>query len=280
VVITGTARVGETLTADTSGLTNAAGTLHYQWKAAAQHNLYTAVDIGAESATYTLTEAELANYIYVTVTSSGNSGSVGVWTDTLVTAPIAEFDLAATVAAAVTAQTTAGGTNAAATPATVILPASINISDEWGKIDAILKTEEKFVILDLSACSATDNTIAGNESAVDASSNEMNIIFNNTYLKGIIFPDSLTSIGDYSFRDCQITSVTIPSGVLSIGVRAFGSCSSLTTVVFLGSSAVVANTNSFANSATLLTAGEATAGETPMAAGTYTKSGTTWTKQP
>jgi len=93
VSITGTARMKETLTADTSGLTNAAGTLHYPVEDFHPKSLYSVIDIGADSATYTLTEDELGKYIHVAVTFSGNSGNVDVWTDASVTAAIVEFDL-------------------------------------------------------------------------------------------------------------------------------------------------------------------------------------------
>jgi len=44
-------------------------------------------------------------------------------------------------------------------------------------------------------------------------------------------PDSLTSIGDYSFYACSsLTNITIPNNVTSIGVGAFSSCTSLTSI--------------------------------------------------
>ena len=122
---------------------------------------------------------------------------------------------------------------------------------DWNCINHIVENSEKYVILDLSACAALDNTITGKNSPTN---NDMNIIKNNEYLKGIILPssleiigdrafrncsgltsvtigDSVTSIGDYAFDDCSgLTSVTIPDSVTSIGDYAFSDCSSLTSV--------------------------------------------------
>ena len=45
-------------------------------------------------------------------------------------------------------------------------------------------------------------------------------------------PDSVTSIGDSSFYDCDnLTDVTIPDSVTSIGTSAFGNCSKLKSIV-------------------------------------------------
>ena len=43
-------------------------------------------------------------------------------------------------------------------------------------------------------------------------------------------PNSVTSIGDYAFAGCSITSITIPNSVTSIGYGAFETCSSLTSI--------------------------------------------------
>jgi hypothetical protein len=56
-------------------------------------------------------------------------------------------------------------------------------------------------------------------------------------------------------------------------------CGALTSVTFRGSGAVIESDDTFPEGAGLLSAGGATAGGTPMAAGTYTLSGGVWTKE-
>ena len=68
VSITGTAQVGQMLTADTSALVGS-GTITYQWKRGT-------ANIGANSNTYVVQTADIGSSIIVTITKSGNSGSV------------------------------------------------------------------------------------------------------------------------------------------------------------------------------------------------------------
>ena len=52
-------------------------------------------------------------------------------------------------------------------------------------------------------------------------------------LTSVTIPNSVTSIGQYAFRNCTgFTSLTIPSSITSIGNSAFSGCSSLTSVEF------------------------------------------------
>ena len=58
-----------------------------------------------------------------------------------------------------------------------------------------------------------------------------NLYVNGELVTDLIIPDSVTSIGQYTFYNCSsLTSVTIPDSVTSIGGSAFSGCSSLTSV--------------------------------------------------
>lgn len=48
----------------------------------------------------------------------------------------------------------------------------------------------------------------------------------------ITIPDSVTTIGDHAFDDCEaLTNITIPDSVTSIGDSAFNKCPNLTVTV-------------------------------------------------
>jgi hypothetical protein len=88
----------------------------------------------------------------------------------------------------------------------------------------------RYVILDLSACYATNNTISGVRN--NPGSNDMNVIRRNRYIVGIILPDSLTAIGELAFYACWYpTRIDIPGSVTSIGSEAFTGCGSLVSVI-------------------------------------------------
>jgi uncharacterized repeat protein (TIGR02543 family) len=113
-------------------------------------------------------------------------------------------------------------------PATIKL-ATNNISDLWGRINTTIQSANKYIILDLFDCTVGGNTIIGSDSP---SGNDMNIIKANEYIKGIILPSNLESIGNNAFKDCvYLSAVTIPDGVTSIGTGAFENCSALTSII-------------------------------------------------
>jgi hypothetical protein len=97
----------------------------------------------------------------------------------------------------------------------------------WATVNRTVGNSGKYVILDLSECSAKGNKIDGDKSTSPYGC-QMNIIANNQYIKGIVLPDSLTRIEEYSFYFCErLTSVTIPAGVTSIGTYAILGCDGL-----------------------------------------------------
>jgi len=75
VTITGTAQVGQTLTANTSGLSGS-GIISYQWKRGNTSTDAGTNISGATSSTYTLVTADAGKYIKVTVTRTGYIDSI------------------------------------------------------------------------------------------------------------------------------------------------------------------------------------------------------------
>jgi hypothetical protein len=118
------------------------------------------------------------------------------------------------------------------TPYTVKI-APINIAAVWRDINEVVYTAGKYLILDLSACSAPGNTIDDETG---------DVIQDNEYLKGIILPDSITDIGNGAFRDCvYLTSVTISAGTTAIDTNSFDGCTSLSAVLVKSANTVFAD---------------------------------------
>ncbi|GAB6392637.1 MAG: leucine-rich repeat domain-containing protein [Treponematales bacterium] len=130
----------------------------------------------------------------------------------------------------------------ASAPGTVKLGA-VTLSEEVGvEIGKAIEESKKYLILDLSACAAPDNKLEYMPSN------------NIGYIKGVILPSSLETIGtgslssdyhlvsitigdkvrvieDRAFLLCNaLTSIVIPDSVTTIGIYAFSSCRELTSV--------------------------------------------------
>jgi hypothetical protein len=140
--------------------------------------------------------------------------------------------------------------NTAQDPYTIVLDSSVSINmesaaarDKWAAINSIIAGKEKFVVLDLRRCAAPE-TITGSFGG---------IIYANEYIKGIILPPALTSIGRIAFFGClYLTGVTIPNSVISIGESAFQGCSSLTSVTIPAGVHSIGN-HAFYNTSAIMT---------------------------
>jgi hypothetical protein len=123
-------------------------------------------------------------------------------------------------------------------PTTLVFESFDVNSNVWGNtIYAALNGNTKYLVLDLSACTATGNTISG---ASTPTGNHFNRI-KSDYIVGVILPSTLITIGDYGGRGWTgLKSVVIPESVTSIGLNAFNS-SGLTSVT------IPANVSSIGN---------------------------------
>ena len=68
------------------------------------------------------------------------------------------------------------------------------------------------------------------------------LYLNGEEVKDLVIPNSMTSIGNYTFYNCSsLISVTIPNSVTSIGWYAFSGCSSLTSITIPNSVTTIDN---------------------------------------
>ncbi|MDR2176493.1 MAG: leucine-rich repeat domain-containing protein [Treponema sp.] len=162
-------------------------------------------------------------------------------------------------------------------PAITISETDNNTTSNWAKVNTAVQNAGRFVILDLSDCTFTNNEVKGSVNG----DRGMNIFKDNSYIKGIILPQSVTTIRGNAFRDCtHLTSVTIPADVTAIiGGFAFIGCAGLTSVTFEGGSVDIPN-NGFPQGSSGM--GSSLKEEYASGgAGTYTRDpgGEEWTKQ-
>jgi hypothetical protein len=188
--------------------------------------------------------------------------------------------------------------NTAQDPYTIALDSSVSINMEsaaartaWATINSTIAAKERFVVLDLRHCTAS-NTITENFGG---------IIHGNQYIKGIILPSTLTSIGRIAFFGClYLTGVTIPNSVTSIGESAFEGCPGLSSVTIPDSVTSIGNHAFYTSSASLTgvtfggsgtnfihdssgdsfpSAASLSSAYSAGGAGTYVRSYYTWTKR-
>jgi hypothetical protein len=117
--------------------------------------------------------------------------------------------------------------------------AGLDIAD-LGLVDAVVREAGKYVILDMRNWTFPGNTVPGfyDSDSQRAGyrpryfpSNAMNLIQTNQYIKGVILPESIESIGDNAFRGCRyLVSLNIPEGVTGIGDHAFYDCRGLDSI--------------------------------------------------
>jgi len=266
VSISRTAQVGQTITADTSAL-GGSGTISYQWR----KNGVTVT--GTNSPIY---DVETAGYtITVTVTRSGNSGTVTSGATTIVTDDLSLPVLGGTVSINGVAQ------------AGQILTANISslvgngtIFYQWKRNGITIGTNSSIYVLQSSDVGSTitvtitstgnSRSVTSNSTAVIASSNATDVLLftlisNNTEysvskgtatIESVIIPATynglpVTAVDNNGFINyVNLTSIIIPNSVTSIGSSAFAGCNSLTSMTlpilsFLIGSSSYSNANLF-----------------------------------
>ena len=102
---------------------------------------------------------------------------------------------------------------------------------------------------------ANDSTLKGLVIGTSCTSIGSSSFYYCTGLTGsLIIPDSVTTIGDFTFSDCGFTgSLTIPDSVISIGYAAFQGCSGFNSSLTIPNSVTTIATYAF-NNCTSLTA--------------------------
>jgi len=266
VSISGTAVVGQTLTAVTTSL-DGDGNISYQWKRGS-------TVIGTDSPTYTVQSSDVGSVITVTVTRAGYSGSKTSEAVTAINAPLTgtvSISGFAVVGQMLTADTASldgngnisyqwkrGGTVIGTNSATYTVQSSdvgsaitvtvtragysgSKTSDPTAVVIAVVFSTpglEFKLINNGAAYSVSKGTASAAEVVIPVlyegkpvTAIELDGFNGYTNMTSVTIPNSVTSIGNYAFYNCTgLTSITIPNSVTSIGRGAFFGCSGLTSI--------------------------------------------------
>jgi len=103
----------------------------------------------------------------------------------------------------------------------------------------------------------------------------------DTDITSVSIPASVWNIRRWAFYGCSsLTNVTIPASVTTIGPNAFADCSSLTSVTFaVGGASIRIGSDAFPEGAKGWNGDNLKTAYFAGGTGTYTRSGSTWTKQ-
>ena len=202
VSISGTAQMGQTLTANTGAL-GGSGVITFQWMRGGN------TAVGTNSSIYTVQATDVGTSITVFVTRSDNSGSVTSAATALVIPSSSGNDGTGTDDERFTYTQNATGVTITGYTG---FGGSVNIPASIGGRSVTSIGESAFRVKHL-----TSVTIPNSVTSIGGRA------FASNRLTSIIIPNSVTFIGEWAFFDNQLTSVTIPNSVTSIGGRAFAS---------------------------------------------------------
>ncbi|MDR2305231.1 MAG: leucine-rich repeat domain-containing protein [Treponema sp.] len=131
--------------------------------------------------------------------------------------------------------------NTADTALTLVLDNTFNLSDgtTLTAMRTAITAAARYIALDLSACTANDNTLTGAQSNTATSPN-FNYLSQCAYIIGLKFPSTVTSLGTCAiYGSKSLRWVSIPDSVTGIGIRFYSNCTNLTRYI-LGSGLVEA----------------------------------------
>jgi hypothetical protein len=221
-------QVGDTLTAVTTYLEGSTA-LSYQWKRGNSANgIFTDITTTGTGASYTLTAADEGKYIRVAVNRAGYSGTTNspvVYVGDIIITESNLNQMKSLITAAVAAGAGASSANPIEVKVTIANASLLSGgADPLYKLFDAIPNPYRYVSYDLSGCTFTG-----------IGDTPYNVAYYRTtknYLTAITMPDTLQTLGDYAFYDCDaLTTVSLPVATL-IGNSAFFDCDALATVSF------------------------------------------------